>query len=176
MQFRGEASYYINHIQFWLKKKKIQKKKNSTTNINRTPKCEVKKHPPAALLICSAFCPSDPRIWACLRPSATLMAASLVPSDSRTVALFFRSASTWPWFMIYQSHNWEEITVVCEMKLKSISSYLHLHRLFYSWRNVNVFDLVSKTSNPPIIWCLVYWVDHIGIQGLSFLSNSKNYP
>ncbi|KAG9353775.1 hypothetical protein JZ751_011898 [Albula glossodonta] len=49
---------------------------------------------PAALLICSSFCPSEARIWACFLPSATLIAASLVPSDSRTVALFFRSAST----------------------------------------------------------------------------------
>lgn len=52
------------------------------------------KLPPEALLICSAFSPSDARICACLQPSATLMAASRVPSDSSTVALFLRSAST----------------------------------------------------------------------------------
>lgn len=52
------------------------------------------ENPPRAWLIRSAFSPSEARIWACLRPSATLMAASLVPSDSSTVALFLRSAST----------------------------------------------------------------------------------
>ena len=49
---------------------------------------------PAAWLICSAFSPSEARIWDCLQPSATLMAASRWPSDSSTVALFLRSAST----------------------------------------------------------------------------------
>lgn len=67
---------------------------------------------PAALLICSAFCPSEARICARLRPSATLIAASLVPSDSRTVALFFRSAST----CAGVTHPYHSIPFGCEWK------------------------------------------------------------
>lgn len=62
----------------------------------RTQHANRDENPPRAWLIRSAFSPSEARIWACLRPSATLMAASLVPSDSSTVALFLRSASTCP--------------------------------------------------------------------------------
>lgn len=49
---------------------------------------------PAASLIRSVFSASEARIWACFFPSATLMADSRIPSDSKTVALLRRSAST----------------------------------------------------------------------------------
>lgn len=49
---------------------------------------------PAALFICSAFSHSEASIWACLRPSVTLMAASCVALDASMEALFLHSAST----------------------------------------------------------------------------------
>lgn len=47
------------------------------------------------MLICSTFFASEARILLCLYPSALLMADSRTPSDSKTTALFFRSASTY---------------------------------------------------------------------------------
>ncbi len=117
MQFRGEASYYINHIQFWLKKKNTKKKKILLQTLIEPPIWS-KKTPTSSFVNLFGLLSLRPQNLSLFATLGHIDGRLPRPSDSRTVALFFRSASTWPWFMIYQSHNWEEITVVW-MKLKS---------------------------------------------------------